>query len=397
MEELKRTLTREELHKLVWSTPIQKLAKQYGLSDRGFSKICQRHLVPVPPRGYWAKIEAGQPAKPTRLRPVKGASLQIVQITTKPANMQSDYLAEILSAAKLGASVPELKAPAPAVELAVPAKAPPLKATVKSHRDVAPFLAELRSLTPDRDGFIDLRCVKIPPAAVPRVGALLSVLTDQLGPYGFEFHDDGKTRLGFSKEGYVVDFRIDAPRKRVKASSDSWRLHDYQHVGRLDFKIYGDAKGTKSNWIDTDDHKVEDSIAQIIDSILIHHVIGKELEIQRKADQARRVHLAHRRELADLRAKREVKRLEFLRWIAEGRNEVDSLRATIAAVPQQGDVAADYHRMLEWAEKRLAALEDRTSVESIQSSLIEQNLYPMPDDLFDPEGDPPPKQNYWDD
>lgn len=29
------------------------------MSDRGLTKICIRHDIPVPPRGYWAKKQAG--------------------------------------------------------------------------------------------------------------------------------------------------------------------------------------------------------------------------------------------------------------------------------------------------------------------------------------------------
>jgi hypothetical protein len=37
------TFTREELYTLVWSEPIQKIAPRYGLSDRGFGKLCARY------------------------------------------------------------------------------------------------------------------------------------------------------------------------------------------------------------------------------------------------------------------------------------------------------------------------------------------------------------------
>ena len=53
-------LTREELYELVWAEPIMKLARQYGLSDRGLAKICDRMGVPVPGRGYWAKVQSGK-------------------------------------------------------------------------------------------------------------------------------------------------------------------------------------------------------------------------------------------------------------------------------------------------------------------------------------------------
>jgi len=76
----KRTFTREEMYDLVWSTPIQKLAERFGLSDRGLTKTCIRHQVPVPERGYWARLAAGQnPTKPP-LRKLKLAGLEPVQI-----------------------------------------------------------------------------------------------------------------------------------------------------------------------------------------------------------------------------------------------------------------------------------------------------------------------------
>ena len=53
------TVTRERLYEEVWTTPVSTLAKKYGLSDRGLGKMCERHRVPRPGRGYWAKRHAG--------------------------------------------------------------------------------------------------------------------------------------------------------------------------------------------------------------------------------------------------------------------------------------------------------------------------------------------------
>lgn len=52
--------TREDLYAAVWSTPMSTLARRYGCSDRGLAKACERYRVPVPPRGYWAKLAVGQ-------------------------------------------------------------------------------------------------------------------------------------------------------------------------------------------------------------------------------------------------------------------------------------------------------------------------------------------------
>jgi len=53
------SLTREQLYELVWSKPMRRLAKDYGVSDRAMAKLCARKQVPVPPRGYWARKSSG--------------------------------------------------------------------------------------------------------------------------------------------------------------------------------------------------------------------------------------------------------------------------------------------------------------------------------------------------
>ena len=63
----KAPVTRTELHARVWQTPLSRLAPELGLSDNGLRKLCQRHDIPVPARGYWARLTAGQTVKPTKL------------------------------------------------------------------------------------------------------------------------------------------------------------------------------------------------------------------------------------------------------------------------------------------------------------------------------------------
>src|SRR6266446_6792709 len=60
-------ISRRGLYERVWSTPILKLCEEFWLSDRGLAKLCARHNVPRPPRGYWAKTQAGHATKRTSL------------------------------------------------------------------------------------------------------------------------------------------------------------------------------------------------------------------------------------------------------------------------------------------------------------------------------------------
>jgi len=62
------TLTREQLYDLVWSEPMQRLAKQIGISDVAIAKHCRKLGVPVPERGHWNKPQVGKPVTKKRTR-----------------------------------------------------------------------------------------------------------------------------------------------------------------------------------------------------------------------------------------------------------------------------------------------------------------------------------------
>lgn len=53
------TMTRTELHALVWREPRSKLAAIWGISDVAIGKLCVKECIPAPPPGYWAKRAAG--------------------------------------------------------------------------------------------------------------------------------------------------------------------------------------------------------------------------------------------------------------------------------------------------------------------------------------------------
>ncbi|MBX5131258.1 hypothetical protein HJB80_00920 [Rhizobium lentis] len=57
---MQTNIAREALYELVWTTPVKTLAAQHGISDVAFAKTCKQHNIPLPPRGHWAKLEAGK-------------------------------------------------------------------------------------------------------------------------------------------------------------------------------------------------------------------------------------------------------------------------------------------------------------------------------------------------
>jgi len=78
-------LRREELYEKVWSTPMQKLAREFGLSDVGLAKLCRRYQIPVPGRGYWRRPETGQTLARSPLPEIKetGSRMEIIKIFSR--------------------------------------------------------------------------------------------------------------------------------------------------------------------------------------------------------------------------------------------------------------------------------------------------------------------------
>jgi hypothetical protein len=75
------TVSREDLYRQVWETPMSRLGAHYGISGNVLKKICDRLNVPYPPRGYWAKLSAGKSVTQTPLPKTPGGIPLQVTIT----------------------------------------------------------------------------------------------------------------------------------------------------------------------------------------------------------------------------------------------------------------------------------------------------------------------------
>lgn len=53
-------ITRQDLYDRIWSEPMKNVAPEFGMSDVALRKHCTRANIPVPERGYWARLRAGK-------------------------------------------------------------------------------------------------------------------------------------------------------------------------------------------------------------------------------------------------------------------------------------------------------------------------------------------------
>ena len=74
-------LRREDLYQLVWTAPVSEIAARMGISDVGLAKACRRADIPLPPRGYWARVGAGQRIVQAGLPSIPMGVSEVIRIT----------------------------------------------------------------------------------------------------------------------------------------------------------------------------------------------------------------------------------------------------------------------------------------------------------------------------
>lgn len=130
----RHSFTRQELYDLVWAEPIAQLATRFGISGRGLAKACARAGIPVPERGHWAKVQAGQKVRRAALmqpRPGQSDTITIDPPGAKPETPPPPP--------------PPLTVAAKIAEEQRPEKKVTVPATLSNpHRIVAAWLAEER-------------------------------------------------------------------------------------------------------------------------------------------------------------------------------------------------------------------------------------------------------------
>jgi hypothetical protein len=76
-------LARELLYDLLWKRSVDEVSRIVGMSNRGLGKLCKRQAIPVPGRGYWARLQVGQSVYRPPLEPLVGAPPIVVDLDSE--------------------------------------------------------------------------------------------------------------------------------------------------------------------------------------------------------------------------------------------------------------------------------------------------------------------------
>jgi hypothetical protein len=301
-------LTREALYNEVWSEPITKVAERFGLSDRGLGKLCARHEIPVPPRGWWAKKQHGHRVRQVPLPPLTDSHRARITITptTQKTGLPSDTQEATLP--------PEI-----AFEqdpLNVIAVDPSCHLTHPLIRDAA---TELRSGRLDRDGILRTPkgCldVRVSRDSVTRALRILQALVRALESRGYAVDiKDGKTRA--TVLGEAVSFFM---KERLKRNIRELTPEEHQRR-RQGFEVYpyelrptaeltlniGDSY---SNQVcaDRGTRRLEDKLNHFIEALVRKALANRAARAEReRAEQERIETERHRKEKARRRREHEA-------------------------------------------------------------------------------------------
>ncbi|MEX0331496.1 MAG: hypothetical protein AB3N64_08755 [Puniceicoccaceae bacterium] len=192
-----KTISRKSLYKRIWSTPITKLSKEYGLSDVGLAKICRKHDIPRPPRGYWAKLAAGHKLKREPLPKGENVDISIDIGLNKDRRKRAE---EAVQVKREG-----LAQIAPSVE----------KAKEKTHPLAARFLKMLPNAKVDKNGLSEMSRVDLPRILVSlecgeRLAEFLSQVFYAVQDLGIKLGRDLDTgELLMKRDGFDVGLFIE--------------------------------------------------------------------------------------------------------------------------------------------------------------------------------------------
>lgn len=161
------TFTRDQLHDLVWTKPVIRLAREFGLSDRGLAKACERFKIPRPGRGYWARLQHGQPARRVPLPKLEGDAPVEITITPEPHQ-------------KIGR--PQLADEPPAIPIP--------EVLADPHPMVVRTADSLRAAKPDKEGLAGPRAkqtlnVRVSPPCIDRATRICDALIKALQARGW--------------------------------------------------------------------------------------------------------------------------------------------------------------------------------------------------------------------
>jgi hypothetical protein len=281
-------ISREELYRRVWESPVVTLAKEFDISDVGLAKACRANAVPLPPRGYWMKLQHGKTVTRPELPP---STVSVVVIDAPQHRLPVPPNRKNRASAEQQKIV--LEAPSPLRQLSPFAKATKQQLLSVKHSDGL--------VHTNKKGLYDCRISR---GAIEEACQLIDAIEKAAPSYALTL-EPGESALEFVHEGQAVSFRLSeqyttsqepVPGKQYA----SWERLPlvYHFTGKFTLELSGYFEGRKK-WSDGKRQRLADVLVDFMEGLVF----------AAKALKQRRIEIEDRdrqwREEAERRAERE--------------------------------------------------------------------------------------------
>ncbi len=306
MAEERQIYDRNTLYEEVWAEAMQVVAKRYGVSGVALAKACRRMGVPVPGRGYWAKLRAGGAEAKPPLPPLEpGQPEQAVIHRMSPPPAPPEWAQEVDQAAPIetdGPIVvpPTLENPHKLVVLASRylAKAHPSAGLLSvSHKSCLDIRVATESV--DRALRIFDALIKATEAMGLKVEVVVVEEAESPDPRGYRYSERTPqpparvTRVVVDDE--PIEFclaeetrRVEVPQlKSPRKGEPMWepRVYKYQPTGELMLQLTNTSGlGVRSKWQDGKRQRLEDCLPDFIGNL---SRVALAFKLRRQAEEER--------------------------------------------------------------------------------------------------------------
>lgn len=379
------TLTRKELFDKVWKTPIQRLAKEFNISDVGLAKICKRYNIPRPGIGYWRKKETGKTIIASTLPPLQDDHEPVIQF-----RVDENYHQRLISANEYKKVIAQQIVPPDSVK---EYKHP---VTLKSHH----YLSKGK---PDNTGIVKNKTypvdhIQVSQESISRSlrildAILLSLELNQCKVTWKSAHDGvSVTRNGISIAFNLYDKvnseEVDTPPSKQDSNNQHTILkprYKYTTTGRLIFKLkkYNIASGVRSIWTDSKYKSIEYYTPDIVANTLLMADVILQRQRSTLANEIRKAIESEKNRELYIEQHIYDEKMEFIFKIYKKWKKFNSFRkfaqelaASVYAYHFENDLDDSHNELVKMAEYHLKQIDPFSDIDDVLEEFNDLNDIP---------------------
>lgn len=396
------TISRQDLFDKVWSSPVTRVAAEFGVSDTAVRKMCRRHGIPVPSRGYWAQVAAGRTFPRPKLEPASRARLETVRFVG--AGQPSPEVKAVAERLKEKAREGER----PAEQGAVGKGMAPQPHTAADDQEIHPLVVRTRDkLAGVKAGEMarvsgkGLFTVVASAEQADRIARLLTLLLRAMEARGWSAKGDDKG-LFLAPDDEPIRFELAeqttrTPHQRTDAETaalkrfeegrerayrrGSWSVTpdppsipewDYEPTGQLVLTLDCGGyrhSGMRRKFSDGKTQRLEGMVDRLMEALTLYAAGEKVWRERQEKERLERAEAEKRRKEADRRQRLASKRLEFLELQLQRFRRATEVEAFIALAEAEGpaeDVVGDF---MAWAKRYATSLREDISQGTLRQKL----------------------------